>query len=444
MNAFPVQENDLSVRAVAKRASAAARRLAVLPDQRRNEILHRAADQISARATEILRANELDCAAAKTAVANGQMSQSMFARLETSRQGIEKMSAGVRAVAALPDPLNRRLAATELDENLTLYKESCPIGVLGIVFESRPAVIPQVVSLAVKSGNAVLLKGGSEAAQTNQILFQIWRDVLADCHDAGVDAVNLLHTRADVQEMLALDEWIDLIVPRGSKEFVRAVNEQSRIPVLGHGAGVCHVYVDQFADVNKARRIVFDSKVDYPSACNAVETLLVHKKIAAEFLPETGAQLQTAGVEIRGCPHTIQLLDLKTVVPATETDWEIEYSDLIIAVKIVDNLDEAIEHINLYGSKHTESIVTEDEPAAQYFMQQIDAASVFHNASTRFADGFRFGFGAEIGISTGKLHARGPVGLEGLTTYKFKLFGDGHTARDYSRGAKTFSHRRLF
>ena len=324
-----------------------------------------------------------------------------------------------------PNPLNRRLAATELDENLTLYKESCPIGVLGIVFESRPDVIPQVVSLAVKSGNAVLLKGGSEAAQTNQILFQIWRDVLADCHDAGVDAVNLLHTRADVQEMLALDEWIDLIVPRGSKEFVRAVNEQSRIPVLGHGAGVCHVYVDQFADVNKARRIVFDSKVDYPSACNAVETLLVHKKIAAEFLPETVAQLQTAGVEIRGCPHTIQLLDLKTVVPATETDWEIEYSDLIIAVKIVDNLDEAIEHINLYGSKHTESIVTEDEPAAQYFMQQIDAASVFHNASTRFADGFRFGFGAEIGIATGRIQARGPVGVEQLTTFRYQIRGAG-------------------
>ena len=443
MNAVAQLEKDSSVAAVAKSARAASRRLAVLTNQRRNEILNQAADQIVARQSEIVAANELDCAAAKTAVENGQMSESMFARLQTSSQGIEKMAAGVRAVAALPDPLNRRLAATELDENLILYKESCPIGVVGIVFESRPDVIAQVVSLAVKSGNAVLLKGGSEAAHTNQILFHIWQDVLANCADVGIDAVNLLHTRADVQEMLAQDEWIDLIVPRGSKEFVRAVNEQSRIPVLGHGAGVCHVYVDRFADSGKARRIVFDSKVDYPSACNAAETLLVHEQTAAEFLPEMLAQLKSAGVEIRGCPRTIQVLNTKTVVPATEDDWETEYSDLIIAVKIVDDINEAVAHINRYGSKHTESIVTEDASAAEQFMRQIDAASVFHNASTRFADGFRYGFGAELGISTGKLHARGPVGLEGLTTYKFKLFGDGQTARDYSSGARVFTHRRL-
>jgi glutamate-5-semialdehyde dehydrogenase len=346
-------------------------------------------------------------------------------------------------VSALPDPLGRQLASTELDDGLTLYKESCPIGVIGIIFEARPEVVPQVAALALKSGNAVILKGGAEAAHTNHAIVTIWRDAVSHFLDIPPAAINLLHAREDVAQMLTLDQEIDLIIPRGSRQLVQSIAEQSCVPVLGHGEGICHVYVDRAADLHKALAIAFDSKVQYAAACNAMETLLVHEKVAGRFLPDMIARFKTAGVEVRGCPRTTMLAHAGDVVPASEEDWATEYSDLIVSIKVVDSADEAIEHIDRYGSGHTEAIVTEDTDAASQFMATVDAAGVYHNASTRFADGFRYGLGAELGISTGKLHARGPVGLEGLTTYKYKLFGDGHVVASYAGGEHSFKHRNL-
>jgi glutamate-5-semialdehyde dehydrogenase len=367
----------------------------------------------------------------------------MFARLKIGGRGIEEMAARVRDVARLPDPLGRQLAVTELDDGLTLHKESCPLGVVGIIFESRPEVIAQVGSLALKSGNAVILKGGSEAARTNETLVAICQECLHAFPSASPDAIQLLHTRADVMELLALHRDVDLIIPRGSRELVEFVARHSQIPVLGHGEGICHVYVHSAANLQKALDVTFDSKVQYPAVCNAAETLLVDAAISPEFLPAMHAKLKAAGVELRGCEKTLALLGTADVKPATEADWATEYGDLILSVKIVDSISDAIAHIHRYGSKHTEAIVTEDGEAAQRFMNEVDAAGVFQNASTRFADGYRYGLGAELGVSTNKIHARGPVGLEGLTSYKYKLFGKGHTVADYASGAKQFKHRAI-
>jgi glutamate-5-semialdehyde dehydrogenase len=426
-----------------RRARKAAHVLATLSGERRNEALLAAANAIEARAEEILAANEKDCAAAQQAVERGELSRAMFARLRTTERGIAEMAAHVRDVARLPDPLHRRLSTMELDDDLVLHKETCPLGVVGVVFESRPDVVPQISSLALKSGNAVCLKGGAEAAETNAVLVSIWRDALTAFPDIPADSVVLIHTREDVAQILTLHDEIDLIVPRGSNEFVRYVTEHSRIPVLGHGEGICHVYVHSDADLQKAIDVAYDSKVQYPAVCNAMETLLVHEEIAPIFLPLVIAEFRKAGVEVRGCPRTLELAKGHEVIPATEEDWKKEYSDLIVSIKVVDGVNEAIEHINRYGSRHTESIVTESHDVASRFMEFVDAANVFQNASTRFSDGFRYGLGAEVGISTGKLHARGPVGLEGLTIYKYKLFGKGQTVASYSKGQRTFKHRSI-
>jgi glutamate-5-semialdehyde dehydrogenase len=439
-NAVENLVEKIDVAAVARRAKAASRLLATVPAERRVAALLAAADAIEERRAEILEANRLDCEEAIRGVEAGTISRALFERLQLSERSIAQMAIGVREVAALPDPLGRTLAVTELDERLTLYKESCPIGVIGIVFEARPEIVPQIAALALKSGNAVILKGGSEAEHSNRVLVQIWTEVAASFEDIPLHILNLLYTRADVEEMLSCEDEIDLIIPRGSQEFVRRVAERSRIPVLGHGEGICHVYVDRKADLEKALGIAFDSKVQYPAACNAMETLLVHEEVAGAFLPEMISRFQAAGVEVRGCPRTI---GFGGVVAASEEDWETEYSDLVVAIKIVDSAAEAIEHINRYGSSHTEAIVTEDADAASQFMERVDAAGVYHNVSTRFADGFRYGFGAELGISTSKLHARGPVGLEGLTTYKYKLMGDGQTVASYVAGERSFKHRRV-
>ena len=401
------------------------------------------AQAIEDGAQGVLDSNERDCCAAQPALAAGKMSPAMFARLQVNARGIKEMAARVRDVARLPDPLGQQLAATELDDNLVLYKETCPLGVVGIVFESRPDVVPQVAALALKSGNALILKGGAEAAQTNETLVALWRRRLADFSSLQGDAVHLLHSRTDVMELLTLDREVDLIIPRGSRRFVELVARNSRVPVLGHGEGICHVYIDRAADLKKAINITVDSKVQYPAACNAAETLLVHQGIAQQFLPLVASELVLAGVELRGCPQTMAVLKEREVVRATEADWATEYSDLILSIRIVSDIDEAFAHIRQYGSGHTETIVTEDGEAARRFMDEVDAAGVFHNASTRFADGFRYGLGAELGISTSKLHARGPVGLDGLTTYKYKLLGDGHIVAEYSSGARQFKHRRM-
>ena len=431
-----------SVAEVGHRARAASRLLAKLSNDQRNEALIAVAAAIEKGMAQVLEANAADCRAAEPDVRAGRMSSAMLARLGDQRK-LNHMPAYVRSVAALPDPLGRRLSAMELDDGLVLYKETCPLGVIGIVFEARPEVISQVAALTLKSGNAVILKGGSEAGRTNEVIVAVWRECLGKFPAVPADALQLLHTRAEFTELLSRNKDVDLIVPRGSYELVHFVMRNSRIPVLGHGEGICHVYVDAAADLDKAVAVSVDAKVQGPAICNAAETLLVHQAVAGEFLPRVAAKLVEAGVELRGCPRTMDLLTAFPVVPATEQDWATEYSDLILSIKVVKDADEAIAHINHYGSRHTDAIVTEDSQAARKFMEEVDSAGVFQNASTRFSDGYNYGLGAEIGISNSKLHARGPMGLEGLTTYKYKLFGSGQTVAEYSQGLKKFKHRPL-
>ena len=424
----------------AKGARAASRKLAVLTEQKRNETLLLAAGRLEENEGQIVTANAEDVHAAELLVRAGKMSQAMLARLRVTERSVADMAEKVRSVVHLPDPLGRKLSVTELDTGLILSKESCPLGVVAVIFESRPDVIPQVASLALKSGNAILLKGGSEASRTNQVLTTIWNAAL---QESGIPrgAAQLLHSRGDVMDLLQLERDVDLLIPRGGKDFVETISRQSRIPVLGHGEGICHVYIHAGADLQKAERIVLDAKTDYPAACNAAETLLVDTAVAPQFLPQVIEKLRAAGVELRGCERTGAIVS-SGIDAASERDWATEYGDLILSVKVVDGLDEAIAHIHQYGSSHTEAIITEDAAAAERFLNEVDAAGVYHNASTRFADGYRYGLGAEVGISNGKLHARGPMGLDGLTTYKYKLRGSGQTAADYKSGKK-FTHRPL-
>jgi len=439
----PTTRPLVDVASIARSAREASRKLALLSDQTRKASLLAIADALEGNGGRILAANRKDCAAAEKLLSAGEMTPALFSRLRIKESGIAEMAARAREVANLPDPLGKLLAATELDQGLILQKESCALGVIAVVFESRPDVLPQVASLALRSGNAVLLKGGAEAANSNECIVAVWRAALSRFPDVPQESIHLLQSRSDVMELLRLQGEVDLLIPRGSKEFVAFVEQNSRIPVLGHGEGICHVFVDRAADLNRAVTVTLDSKVQYPAACNSVETLLVHKDIAAAFLPRVVAELKRANVEVRGCPRVLALLPEAKLVPAIEKDWSTEYSDLILSVKIVDTLEQGLEHIHRYGSKHTECIVTEDQSVAERFLQEVDAAGVFHNASTRFADGYRFGFGAEVGISNGKLHARGPMGIEGLTTYKYKLRGNGHIVAEYSSGVRHFKHKPL-
>jgi glutamate-5-semialdehyde dehydrogenase len=439
----PAANFPTDVPGMARDAREASRILALLSDETRQAALLAIADALEKNAARILAANAADCAAAEKLVAAGTMTPALFSRLRIKQGGVAEMAARVREVAHLPDPLGTLLSAMELDEGLILHKESCPLGVLAVVFEARPDVVPQIAALALKSGNAVLLKGGAEAASSNECVVAVWRESLAAFPTVPQASIQLLQSRADVMELLGLAGQVDLLIPRGSKEFVAFLEEHSRIPVLGHGEGICHVYVDRAADLSSAVKITLDSKVQYPAACNSVETLLIHQDVAAAFLPIAMAELRAANVEIRACQRTLALLPNDKLIAAAEQDWSTEYSDLILAIKIVDSLDAALRHILRYGSKHTECIVTEDAVAAERFLGEVDAAGVFHNASTRFADGYRYGLGAEVGISNGKLHARGPMGIEGLTTYKYKLRGSGHIVAEYSSGARQFTHKPL-
>ena len=420
-----------------------ARELARLPAAQRNQILLAAADLLEKREPDVLKANREDCLALENEIDQSRGSTSLLNRLRTTPAGIKNMARQIRDVAGLEDPLGRELAKTELDDGLILRKVSCALGVVAVIFESRPDVVPQVGSLAIKTGNGLVLKGGAEARQTNQVLVSIWHAALAAVSPSLKHAICSLADRAEVARILEMDRDIDLVVPRGSTELVNYVFQHSRIPVLGHGSGICHIYVDSAAELNMAREVIVDAKVQYPAACNSVEKVLVHKDVAEEFVPELVCALQSAGVEVRGCAHTAKLLPRSQIIPAREEDWHTEYGDLKIAMKVVRDLEEAIEHINFYGSRHTDCILTQDARAAEQFMDEVDAASVFHNASTRFADGFRYGLGAEVGISNSKLHARGPVGLEGLLTYKYKLSGTGQTVSDYVEARRSFKHRLL-
>ncbi|HSM87840.1 MAG TPA: glutamate-5-semialdehyde dehydrogenase [Candidatus Limnocylindrales bacterium] len=420
----------------------AARALARMAGEERNRVLLTAADLIEARCAEILAANQADCEA--LAGAGGEKAlQALMKRLKTSAAGVREMAARVRDVARLEDPLAHVLAATELDDDLVLRKVPCPLGVIAVIFEARPDVAPQVGSLAIKTGNGLVLKGGMEARLTNRVLVAIWREALAVHNPALTACICLLEERAEVMQVLQMEREIDLVVPRGSTEFVNFVFEHSRIPVLGHGSGICHIYVDSAANPAKSKEVILDAKVQYPAACNSVEKVLVHEDVAAGFLPDLVRALQSAGVEVRGCEQTVKLCPGLKIIPAVAEDWDTEYSDLKITVKVVSGLQEAIDHIDRHGSRHTECIMTEDASAAAQFLDEVDAASVFHNASTRFADGFRYGLGAEIGISNSKLHARGPVGMEGLLTYKYKLHGKGQTVGPYAEGKRKFRHRRV-
>jgi glutamate-5-semialdehyde dehydrogenase len=439
----PTPRPSVDVASIARSARDASRKLALLSDETRKAALLAIADALEGNARRILEANAKDSAIAEKLVSAGEMTPALFSRLRIKERGIAEIAARVREVANLADPLGKRLAATELDQGLVLHKESCPLGVIAVVFESRPDVVPQIASLALKSGNAVLLKGGAEAANSNECILAVWREALCSFPDIPQDSIHLLQSRSDVMDLLRLQGEVDLLIPRGSKEFVAFMEQNSLIPVLGHGEGICHVFVDRAADLNKAVAVTLDSKVQYPAACNSVETLLVHKDIAAAFLPKIVTELKNKNVEVRGCPQVLALVLGENVIPAKEQDWSSEYSDLILSVKIVDTLEQVLEHIYRYGSKHTECIVTEDQAVAERFLREVDAAGVFHNASTRFADGYRYGLGAEVGVSNGKLHARGPMGIEGLTTYKYKLRGNGQIVADYASGARHFKHKPL-
>lgn len=430
--------SDIDAICLAARSAALA--LAPLTDEVRNRALAAMAEAIDENAERILAANAEDVTAAEPLVASGEMSEPLLRRLELNERKIAQMADGVRAVAALPDPLGVARMATLLDEELTLRRVTCPLGVIAAVFESRPDALVQIASLCLKSGNAAILKGGREAAHTNRLMSELLRSAAASSGEVPADALQLVEAREDVQALLSRDDAVDLLIPRGSNEFVRYIKEHSNIPVLGHADGICHLYVDAAADTAMAVRLAFDAKTQYPAVCNAIETLLVHEKKAGEFLPLAAEALAEKGVAIRGCDATRAIL--KSAGAATEEDWKTEYLDLILSVRVVETLEEAVDHINRYGSRHTDAIVTADEAAARTFLSRVDAASVMWNASTRLADGFRYGFGAEVGIATDKIHARGPVGLEGLVTYKYQIEGNGHLVSDYEGAdARAFLHR---
>ena len=424
-------------------AERAALELANVSDDDRRAALEAIADAIDQRRESVLAVNDEDVAAAEELLEAGEYTQAFVDRLKVDDAKVNSIVEMVESVAAMDDPLGETLEARHLDDDLDLYKVAVPIGVIGTVFESRPDALVQIAALALKSGNAVILKGGSEASHSNRELFEIIREAAQEVAAIPEGWVQLIEAREAVDTVLDMDEHIDLLMPRGSSAFVSYVQDNTQIPVLGHTEGVCHVYVDSEADLDEAVEVAYDAKVQYPAVCNAVETLLVHEDVAGEFLPAVADRYAEAGVELRGDERTREILADTGVdiVEATEADWRTEYGDLILAIKVVDSLVDAIDHINTNGSKHTESILTENDEKARTFMTGIDAASVFHNASTRFADGYRYGLGAEVGISTGKIHARGPVGLAGLTTYKYYLEGDGHRVATYAgEDALPFAH----
>lgn len=366
------------------------------------------------------------------------ISEAVKKRLKFDEHKLNDVCAGISQLIGLEDPVGKVTLKRELDEGLVLTRVTCPIGVIGVIFEARPDALVQISSLCIKSGNCAILKGGKETANTNRILFSLIRDAAVD---AGLPKGALLQaeSHAEIDELLSCDKYVDLLIPRGSNAFVSHIMNNTKIPVMGHADGICHIYVDREADFDKAIKIIVDAKTQYTAACNAVETLLVNREIKDKFLPLLKEKLAGCGVKIFGTKEVTDIISATTV---SEEDFK-EYLELSVSVKLVDDVDEAVEHINRLGSHHTDSIITEDKIAADRFMQLVDSAGVYLNCSTRFADGFRYGFGAEVGISTGKIHARGPVGLEGLVTYKYRLEGEGHIVGDYATGVKEFHFRNL-
>ncbi len=415
----------------ARNARAAARPLSSLSIEARNAALERIAQALISDKEAIIAANRLDL---KRSEDEG-LSSALRKRLLFDEGKIQASVDGIRGLIRLPDPLGHVSLDRELDDDLVLRRVSCPIGVIGVIFESRPDALVQISALCLKSGNSVLLKGGSEAMETNRVLAGI---IDRTSLEAGMPAgwIALLETRSDVADLLSMDREVDLLIPRGSNAFVRHIMDNTRIPVLGHADGVCHLYIDERADDEMAIRLAVDSKTQYVAVCNATETILLHEKAADRLLERLASALRDAGVTLYGCPKVCARIGCEPV-----EDWHTEYLDYKVSLKIVANLDEAIDHINTYGSGHTEAIVTAESSVAERFRQEVDAGNLFWNCSTRFSDGFRYGFGAEVGISTSKIHARGPVGLEGLTTYKYLLDGAGNRVADYANGTRRFTHR---
>lgn len=406
--------------------------LAASSAEQRNAALKAIADKLCDNAAGIFAENEKDLDAAHEA----GVSDAVAKRLKFNDAKLSDCIKGIEQLIKLPDPIGRITLARELDEGLKLYRVSCPIGVIGVIFEARPDAMVQISSLCIKSGNCAVLKGGRETAATNRLLFKLIHEAVTE---AGLPDMCLVQAEqhSEIDELLTCDKNVDLLIPRGSNAFVRHIMDNTKIPVMGHSDGICHIYVDKDADPDKAIRVIVDAKTQYTAACNATETLLVNRDIAEEFLPSIAKALKAAGVRIHGTKEVCDIIDAELLEPEIFR----EYLDLEISIKLVSGIDEAIAHINRYGSHHTDAIITENAAAADKFMQMVDSAGVYQNCSTRFADGFRYGFGAEVGISTSKLHARGPVGLEGLMSYKYKLYGNGDIVADYASGKKQFTRK---
>lgn len=401
----------------------------------RNAALEKIAESLLAGKERIFEANAKDMERAQA----DNILPAVIKRLKFSEAKLSDAIAGIHNLIALPDPLFRIQLKRQLDEGLTLVRETCPIGVIGVIFEARPDAMVQIASLCIKSGNCAILKGGSETRETNKLLFElIYEAALSSGLPQG--CLFQAEQRDEIAELLACHESVDLLIPRGSNAFVQYIMNNTKIPVLGHADGICHIYVDKDFDLEKAIPVIIDAKTQYTAACNAVETLLVHQDALEKLMPPLQKAFEEYKISLRA---TSDIADRYGSELATEEDFSTEYLDLIISAKTVENIDEAIWHINKYGSHHTDCIITEDNKAAEYFMRMVDSAGVYQNCSTRFADGFRYGFGAEVGISTGKIHARGPVGLEGLVTYKYKLFGNGQIVGDYASGRKSFHFKDL-
>ncbi len=425
----------MSVKSDVSLMKQASPKLAATSNELRNKALEKIAENLLKEKDKIFAANEEDLKYAK----DNDVAPQVQKRLLFNEHKLEDVISGIKQLMTLDDPIGRVSLARELDEGLTLYRVSCPIGVIGVVFEARPDALVQIATLCLKSGNCAILKGGKETANTNKVLFDIVKE---SAKEAGLPEGILLQATAhsDIDELLDCYGLVDLLIPRGSNAFVQYIMNNTKIPVMGHADGICHIYVDEDFNEDLAIPVIVDAKTQYTAACNSVETILINRKIAKEFLPKLAKKLAENNVKLFGNKEVLEIIDAQKM---EDDAYAKEYLDLCASVKIVENVDEAIEHINKFGSHHTDCIITDNDETANKFMQMVDSAGVYQNASTRFADGFRYGFGAEVGISTSKIHARGPVGLEGLVTYKYKLFGHGHVVADYANGSKTFKHRDL-
>ena len=425
----------MNIKEEAKAVKLASPKMAGTSEEARNKALLEVVKQLKARQQEIFEANAMDLKQAEI----DKVAAPIIKRLKFDETKLRDVIAGIEDLVKLEDPLFKQDMHRQLDEGLTLYRETCPIGVIGVIFEARPDALIQISSLCIKSGNCVILKGGSETMNSNRVLFNIIYEAVIK---SGMpeNCMLQLEARSEITDLLTCNESVDLLIPRGSNAFVQYIMNNTKIPVMGHADGICHIYVDKEADFKKAIPIIIDAKTQYVSACNSVETLLIHKDIVDQFVPKLYEALKENNVELRGTEEIVKLTGCNQ---GTEEDNRKEYLDYIGSAKVINSLDEAIEHINYFGSHHTDCIITENSETANEFMRYVDSAGVYQNCSTRFADGYRYGFGAEVGISTSKIHARGPVGLEGLVSYKYKLFGNGNVVEDYAKGKKQFHFKDL-